>query len=153
MIREAKTVLSPPKTVAVQGGSGSYQSVAAARFYPDAVQLETQTWEESCQMAQDGSVDLAILPLENTTAGPVNAVYDLLQEYDLYIVASCTLPISTLPAGCAGRTARRHPIGCLDPSGPVPVCRDDSGPWLDGPLRLPIRRTQPARSPRTASRR
>ena len=78
LIADAPQTLPDARTIAVQGGAGSYQSMAASRLFPDAVQIETETFIDSCAMAQDGRADVAVLPLENTTAGTVDAVYDLL---------------------------------------------------------------------------
>ncbi|MBP7401667.1 MAG: chorismate mutase [Clostridia bacterium] len=93
LIGEAPASLPAVRTVAVQGGPGSYQSMAASQLFPDAEQTMTGTFAESCSMVQDGRSDLAVLPLENTTAGTVDAVYDLLLRNELYIVASVSLPI------------------------------------------------------------
>lgn len=93
LIASSPRTLPPVKTIAVQGGSGSYQSIAAERMFPDAEQVETQSFGDSCALAQDGRVDIAVLPLENTTAGTVDAVYDLLLRHELYIVTSMSMPI------------------------------------------------------------
>ncbi len=37
-----------------------------------------------------GEVDLALLPIENTSAGSINEVYSLLREHDLFIVGEET---------------------------------------------------------------
>ena len=93
LIADAPQTLPDARTIAVQGGAGSYQSMAAARLFPDAAQIETETFIDSCAMAQDGRADVAVLPLENTTAGTVDAVYDLLMRHELYILSSVSLPI------------------------------------------------------------
>ena len=36
---------------------------------------------------EEGSADYAVLPIENSTAGTVNEMYDLLDEFENYIVA------------------------------------------------------------------
>lgn len=35
---------------------------------------------------KEGMADYAVLPIENSSAGEVDAIYDLLEEYDNYIV-------------------------------------------------------------------
>ncbi len=116
---ERAASVSPMKTIAVQGGSGSYQSMAATRLLPDATQIETETFADSCARVQSGEVDCAVLPLENTTAGTVDAVYDLLLQNELYITASISLPIVHCLMALPGtlmtdiRTVHSHPQALL----------------------------------------
>jgi chorismate mutase/prephenate dehydratase len=107
------------KTVAVQGGAGSYQSMAALQLLPGASQIETETFADSCARVQNGEVDCAVLPLENTTAGTVDAVYDLLLRNELYIAGSVSLPIVHCLMALPGtalpdiRTIYSHPQALL----------------------------------------
>ncbi len=115
MIAGAPAVMPDVRTIAVQGGTGSYQSMAASRLFPAAEQIETETFADSCAMSHDGRADMAVLPLENTTAGSVDAVYDLLLRNELYIVASVSLPIVNCLMAPPGarlediRTVASHP--------------------------------------------
>ncbi len=108
---------APPRTarVAVQGSQGSYAAQAAAAMYPDAALSHAPTWDAACLAAVSGDADLAVLPIENTTAGTVNEVYDLLLKHDLWIVRSATAAIRHCLAGKPGaraedvRTVVSHP--------------------------------------------
>ncbi|NLN46019.1 MAG: ACT domain-containing protein [Clostridiaceae bacterium] len=117
-IEQAPAVLTM-NTVAVQGGAGSYQSMAAFQLLPAANQIETETFAESCARVQRGEVDCAVLPLENTTAGTVDAVYDLLLQNELYVTASASLPIVHCLMALRGtamtdiRTVHSHPQALL----------------------------------------
>lgn len=105
----------PLPTIAVQGGAGSYQSLAAAQLAPHARQRETATFADSCADVVSGAAAGAVLPLENTTAGTVDAVYDLLLRHELYIVGALSLPIAhallALPGSTSEqiRTVHSHP--------------------------------------------
>jgi chorismate mutase / prephenate dehydratase len=80
--------------VAFQGAAHSY-SDAAAQKYLAARGLAGdlagyQTFREAAGALLAGDVDLAVLPIENTTAGSINEVYAILREHDLYIVGEET---------------------------------------------------------------
>lgn len=74
--------------VAFCGTSGSYSKLAASLMYPNAEYIGVKTFKDACVLASNNEVDIAVLPLENTTAGTVNEVYDHLPNYGLYIIKS-----------------------------------------------------------------
>ena len=51
---------------------------------------------------EDGAADFAVLPIENSSAGAVSEVYDLLVEYENYIVGETVLPVNHVLAGLPG---------------------------------------------------
>jgi len=76
--------------VSYQGAPHSYSDLAAQK-YLGAMGVRgrfigRRTFQEAVKELLAGGVDLAFLPIENTTAGSINQVYDLLQESDLAIV-------------------------------------------------------------------
>jgi len=79
-----------PLRVAYQGVEGSYSHLAAQRRYAGTPGGALLTGHESFRGAADavleGAVDLALLPIENSTAGSINETYDVL--------ARGTLPIT-----------------------------------------------------------
>ena len=80
----------PKKDVKVvyQGVPGAYAYIAMKRFFGEEVDdVSVITWRDALDMITDGKADFAVLPLENSTAGSVTEVYDLLSEYPVYIVA------------------------------------------------------------------
>ncbi|MHB1483980.1 MAG: bifunctional chorismate mutase/prephenate dehydratase [Saccharofermentanales bacterium] len=83
----------PPGRVACLGKSGSYSHLTAARIFPDALLIPVQTFGETFQKVVRGDCEYAILPLDNTTAGTVNDVYDLLAATSVYIIKSVSVPI------------------------------------------------------------
>ncbi len=76
-----------------QGAAGSYSAKACQMLFPDQSFYQTRTFEDACRVVWHNEADVAVLPLENTTAGTVDDVYDLLLKYDLYIWRSVSLPI------------------------------------------------------------
>lgn len=89
IVREAKGRKTEDRKIAFSGKSGSYAEAAAIKMYPQAEQFAGyQSFYDACMAVAEGEADIAVLPLENTTAGTVNEVYDLLPLKKLYIVKS-----------------------------------------------------------------
>ncbi len=78
-----------PLRIAYQGVEGSYSHLAAQRRYAGRAGGALLTGHDTFRGAADsvltGSADLALLPIENTTAGSINETYDLLQPGKLHI--------------------------------------------------------------------
>jgi chorismate mutase/prephenate dehydratase len=86
-----RSLATAPLRVAYQGVEGSYSHLTAQRRYagtPEGVLLEGfETFRAAAQAVRDGTADLALLPIENTTAGSINETYDLLAAGGLTITA------------------------------------------------------------------
>lgn len=91
-----------PRSIYYQGVPGAYQELAARSLFPDCTPQHVGTWEHVFQAVRDGEVDAGVVPCENTTAGTVNEVYDLLLEYDLSINRSTVKKISHCLAALQG---------------------------------------------------
>lgn len=80
-----------PLRVAYQGVEGAYSHLAAQRRYAgrDGGALLTgyDTFRGAAEAVHDGTVDVALLPVENTTAGSVPETYDLVAELGLKLNA------------------------------------------------------------------
>lgn len=77
-----------------QGTEGAYGQAAMKHFFgEDVASVSVSTFREAMEMIQDGVCDYAVLPIENSTAGGVNEVYDLLDEFENYIVGETIIPI------------------------------------------------------------
>ncbi len=76
--------------VAIQGVEGSYSSLAAQKFFANSGKeikiIGKNRFDEVVQAVEDGEAEFAILPVENTTSGGINEVYDLLLHTTLSIV-------------------------------------------------------------------
>ena len=80
-------------TVACQGVEGAYSQIAACRLFSTPKITFHPTFEGVFRAVRDGACEYGVLPIENSTAGSVNAVYDLLAEYRFSIVRSLRLKI------------------------------------------------------------
>jgi chorismate mutase / prephenate dehydratase len=76
-------------SVAIQGIEGSYSHLAAKKYYTQhgltVNFVYKKLFEEVVHAAEKGEVDYAFLPIENTTSGGINEVYDLLLHTTLSI--------------------------------------------------------------------
>lgn len=79
--------------VACQGVEGAYSQHACDRIFRYPVISYHETWKNVFDSVSKGDCDYGILPIENSTAGSVNKVYDLLKEFNCYIVRSIRLKI------------------------------------------------------------
>ncbi|HJX27415.1 MAG TPA: prephenate dehydratase, partial [Thermoanaerobaculia bacterium] len=86
-----RTLATTPLRIAYQGVEGSYSHLTAQRRYAgqaEGVLLQGfDTFHLAAEAVREGSVDVALLPIENTTAGSINEIYDLLAEGGLTINA------------------------------------------------------------------
>jgi len=82
--------LSSAKVVAIQGIEGSYSYLAAQKFFGDSdnkiIFKYKDNFEEVVRSVENEEVDYAMLPIENTTSGSINDVYDALIGSQLSIV-------------------------------------------------------------------
>ncbi|OOF58697.1 chorismate mutase [Rodentibacter genomosp. 2] len=83
--------------IAFLGKRGSYSNLAArnyvARYQKQFIELGCQSFEQVFEKVKNAEADVGILPLENTTSGAINEVYDLLQHTDLSLVGELAYPI------------------------------------------------------------
>lgn len=80
--------------VVYQGSEGSYSQAAMQQFFGDKVNsFHVDTFRDAMSAIDEGSADYAVLPIENSTAGIVNEIYDLLVEYENYIVGEQIIKI------------------------------------------------------------
>lgn len=80
-------------TIACLGMSGSNSHLAAMKFFPNAeIRLE-KNFEHVFASVKCDNADFGVLPVENSSAGSVSKVYDLILKYRYYIVGEIDLPI------------------------------------------------------------
>ena len=107
-------------TVVYQGVPGAYSYIAMKRFFGEDVNnFNVETFGDAMEAVKDGSADYAVLPIDNSTTGMVNQVYDLLEEYDNYIIGEQFVKVEHsllgLPAAAISdiKTVYSHPQGLM----------------------------------------
>lgn len=82
------------KRVAYQGIAGSFSSMAARALYGnDLIPIQTTRFRDIFEHVATGSADVGVVPIENALAGSVHENYDLLQEFNCYIVDEYYCPV------------------------------------------------------------
>ena len=99
-----------------QGVEGAYSHAAAIQYFGrDAEIYHVARFEDAMKEVQLGNADYAVMPIENSSAGAVIDMYDLLTRYDNYIVAETFLPVNHALLGVPGarlsdvKTVFSHP--------------------------------------------
>jgi chorismate mutase/prephenate dehydratase len=91
--------------VAFQGVAHAYSDAAAQKYLAgrglDGDLTGYRTFRDAAGALIGGQADLAVLPIENTTAGSINEVYALLREHELYIIGEETWKVDHCLAGVA----------------------------------------------------
>ena len=89
--------------VVFQGTEGAYGQAAMRQFFGENVNsFHVRTFREAMESIEEGAADYAVLPIENSTAGPVIEMYDLLDEFENYIVSETILPVVHTLSGLPG---------------------------------------------------
>src|SRR5258708_1275461 len=99
---------NPPKStprVAFQGEHGPFSEAPAIQRLGDSLTtVPRATFDSAFRAIAEDAADALLAPVENSLAGSVVRVYDLLLESNLGIVAETILPIEHHLIGCPGAT-------------------------------------------------
>ncbi len=87
--------LFPKKAVVgCQGIAGAYSQAAAEKLFAVPSVMYFNSFEGVFNAVEKGLCQYGILPIENSSYGSVGAVYDLMQNYNFYIIKSLRLRVS-----------------------------------------------------------
>ena len=102
--------------VVFQGADGAYSQAARVQYFGEQVSsFHVETFRDAMVAIDEGSADFAVLPIENSTAGVVSEIYDLLTEFENYIVGEQVIKIEHCLMGVPGaelsdiQTVYSHP--------------------------------------------
>lgn len=102
--------------IVFQGVEGAYSHQAMKKFFgEDCDSYNVKTWKDAMEAIRNKEADYAVLPIENSSAGIVSENYDLMIEYDNYIIAEQTIKIDHALLGVPGaemkdiKTVYSHP--------------------------------------------
>ena len=79
--------------VAFSGVEGAFASIAAAKIFPFAQRIPHADFASAYRAVAEGDCDLAVLPIENSTAGEVGQVVDMLFSGSLFVTGIYDLPV------------------------------------------------------------
>lgn len=80
--------------VACQGVHGAYSGIAADRIFELADITYFKSFDGVFQAVEKGFCKYGVLPIENSSAGSVNQVYDLMKAHKFYIVKSLRVSVN-----------------------------------------------------------
>ena len=80
-------------TVACQGDEGSYSQQAAEKLFMRPGIMHFRSFEDVFSSIKQGLCTYGVLPIENSTAGSVNRIYDLMMENDFSIIRSIRVKV------------------------------------------------------------
>ena len=89
-----KPELPASATVACQGVEGAYSQIAANAAFEQPDIMYMRTFDGVFRAVDKGLCQYGMLPVENSTAGTVTDVYDLMKAYNFYIVRGVKVSIS-----------------------------------------------------------
>jgi len=109
--------LEPNARIAFQGDRGAFSEEAAVKLLGDGIALVPRpTFEAMFAAIDEGAADYALAPIENSLAGSVHRIFDLLIESQLSILAEEIIPVVHNLVGVAGATIEKistvesHPV-------------------------------------------
>jgi chorismate mutase/prephenate dehydratase len=99
----ADRVIDKNARVVYQGVKGAYSEQAMKKYFGDDVNgFAVEQWRDAMEAIEEGMADYAVLPIENSSAGIVSQNYDLLVEFENYIVDEVVLQIKHALLGVPG---------------------------------------------------
>ncbi|MCK9257357.1 MAG: prephenate dehydratase [Sulfurospirillaceae bacterium] len=101
--------------IAYQGVEGAYSHLACKNAYPKSLTIACDTFADAMKLVESGTANLAMIPVENSTAGRVEEMYRLIPELKLNIVKEHFEPVRHCLLGVQGsslksiKTVASHP--------------------------------------------
>lgn len=107
-------------SVVYQGVPGAYSNKAMIDYFgKDVKHTNVLTFREAMEYVSEKKADYAVLPIENSTAGIINDTYDLLMEFNNYIVDQIDVKVEHALLGLKDaqisdiKTVYSHPQGLM----------------------------------------
>jgi prephenate dehydratase len=107
--------MSGRKKIVFQGEMGANSHIACRDVYPDYQVIPCQTFEDCFAALSQGVADLGMIPVENSTAGRVVDIHNLLPDANVNIIGEYFLPVHHQLLGLKGtklsdlKTVQSHP--------------------------------------------
>ncbi len=115
---EQKRIIGKPLPIGFYGVEGSFTQEAFFQMFGRMTQgISYQTFRSMFEAVRDGSLRYAVVPLENSLTGIIDDVYDLMGEFNFYIIRECSVRIRQNLLGPEGsqisdiRQVYSHPQG------------------------------------------
>lgn len=90
--------------IAYQGVEGAYSHLACKNAFPKSITIASDSFIDAMKHVESGTADLAMIPLENSTAGRVEEIYRLIPRLSLHIIQEHFEPVRHCLLGIKGST-------------------------------------------------
>ena len=84
--RKKSQSASPSRTIVFQGQLGAYSHLACRKYFPKMTPLPTPSFEDTLEAVREGHAKLAMIPIENSVAGRVPDIHQIMPDSGLYII-------------------------------------------------------------------
>ncbi|HIT24867.1 MAG TPA: chorismate mutase [Candidatus Enterenecus avicola] len=99
-----RTPVEHPRVV-FQGVAGAYSEQACVNFFGEEVDATgLPQFEDAFVALKEGRADYAVLPIENSSTGAIRQIYDLLTQYDFFLVGETTVKVDHCLMALPGAT-------------------------------------------------
>lgn len=96
-------VMFPDTRVVYPGVPGSFSEMACEKFFgADVDHYAVVNFKDVAMALNNGDADYGVLPIENSSAGDVTGVYDILLENDVCMVGEVFVKVEHCLLGCPG---------------------------------------------------
>ena len=106
LLQNARETPQKSSRIACLGSPGSYSHLELLTLYPKAQPIFCPNFSSVFSTLEKEDADLALVPIENSSAGSVLEVYDLLLKYRYYIIAAGKLCVNNVLASKSGTLDR-----------------------------------------------
>ena len=140
----AKSAAAELPTVAYLGIPGSFSEQAAVEYFKDdAHAVSVKSFDEIIAKVDDGTYDMAMIPVENSSTGSVNQSVDFLVNHDVHIVGEHIVKVRHFLLGVAGSS-----VGQVDRALSHPQALEQCGEFLrrNNIFAVPVQSTADAAS-------
>ena len=93
LVQTERATLPVSAAVACQGVKGANSGAVAKKLFPISDITYCKSFEGVFAAVEKGLCEFGVLPIENSTAGSVSEVYDLMKKHNFYIVRSARVKI------------------------------------------------------------
>lgn len=100
--------ISPTVTIAFQGEHGAFGEEAAQAYFSQEGQSKPEfipyhSFADVFHAVGTGDVDYGLVPIENSQAGSISDVYDLLHQHDLFVIGEISYQVNQCLLGLPGQ--------------------------------------------------
>lgn len=90
--------------IAYQGVEGAYSHLACKKAFPNSITIACDSFSDAMKHVESETANIAMIPVENSTAGRVEEIYRLIPKLSLHIVEEHFEPVNHCLLGIKGST-------------------------------------------------